>query len=84
MTTKKMPILGKESDQALNSIPEREAKRKLEIMADLDKIKAPIMGTVILPEGAFEYRNETFWLAFKERDDKVKLALTDYLNSKKR
>ncbi len=66
----------------LESINEIQAKEKLRVMDELDKIPYPIMCTVIMEPAPFEYRNLQFWKAFEQRDKKVREALTTYLNTK--
>lgn len=81
------PLIGQNvehKEEELQSIQQRQTEYKLKVMDDLDKIKVPIMCTVILPDSAFEYRNEYFWKAFQEKDKTIKLKLTEYLNSKKK
>ena len=50
MTNKKMPVLGKtieEQPEELKNNQQKDAEKKLQVMNDLDKIKVPIMCTVI-------------------------------------
>lgn len=84
---KEMPLVGKvveESKEELESIKEKQAKKKLEIMDALDEIDTPLMVTVINDPEPFEYRNRAFWEAFQRRDYHVRNMLTDYLDSKKK
>lgn len=85
METKKMPILGQtveETAEQLQSNQQKDAEAKLKVMDDLDKIKVPIMCTVIMDPQPFEYRNREFWMAFQKHDEKVREHLTNFLNTK--
>ena len=87
MTEKKQtPIQGQvigNEPENLESNQQKLAEKRLQTMNDLDKIKVPIMCTVIMDPEPFEYRNREFWMAFQKHDEKVREQLTQFLNSKK-
>ena len=85
MTEKKTPIQGQVIDhqnEDLKSNQEKLAEKRLQVMNDLDKIKTPIMCTVIMDPEPFEYRNREFWMAFMKHDEKTRQHLTNFLNTK--
>lgn len=69
-------------DEQLEAIKERQAKEKLRIMEDLDKIPYPLMVTCIIDPKPFDYRNAAFWKQFEEKDRTVRELLNDYVNKR--
>jgi len=87
MKTEEQPIIGqneKYTEEEISSFQEDQAKAKIRIMDDLDKIRVPIMCTVILDPAPFEYRNAEFWKALKDKDNVVREILSQWLTNSKR
>lgn len=82
-----MPILGKvldEKKEEIDNIKQRQAKRKIEIMDQLDEIKVPILCTILVEPESFDYRNKAFWNALANKDQAVRSLLVAYLNKGKK
>lgn len=82
----KQPVLGRvetEVEEDLLSNQEKQAKRKLEVMDMLDRIKAPIICTVVVEPESFDYRNRAFWEAFAKKDEITRRLLVELLNRNK-
>lgn len=85
MTKTDYPILGKvtsEDEEKIKSINEKQAERKIQVMNDLDKIKEPLMVTVLMGPDIWEYRNLAFWKALERKDRTVREMLRDYITKK--
>lgn len=86
MKKNEQPVLGVqegEEHEQLQALQEEQAKRRIEIMDQLDEIKVPIICTVVMEPGTFDYRNRAFWVAFQQKDKNVRNLLTEFLNKNK-
>ncbi len=59
----------------MESNQQKIAKRKLKVMADLDKIKEPLSCEITIGTEMFPYRNAQFWLDLSAGNKMVKAHL---------
>lgn len=84
---KKQSVITKEvgdfQEEELKATEQRIVEEKLQLIADLNKIKVPLSVQVFSHHGSWSIRNKAFWQAMNGRDDKVMEFMEKYLTEKK-